>query len=210
MLESEGMIRVTRGSRGGAKVLLPPLRSIARDLGVYLQMRDVELGDLYAALLTYEPVAARSIARRRDPAALSALAQCVAAQEFSTHDREAYNAHERRFRQLLLQWCGNEVIHAMGALLSEVYERSMRHATTDLSSPAWEAEHLTSGVAAKRRLVRLMADGQAVKAERAWRAYLTIYWRRVAAQVGRHRRVHAYSKDLPPPAPDAPGGGRDS
>jgi GntR family transcriptional regulator, transcriptional repressor for pyruvate dehydrogenase complex len=58
MLESEGMIRVTRGSRGGAKVLLPPLRSIARDMGVYLQMRDVELGDLYAALLTYEPVAA--------------------------------------------------------------------------------------------------------------------------------------------------------
>jgi len=201
LLESEGLIRVARGARGGGKVLLPRLNSVARSLGVYLQMRHAKLGDLYAALLTYEPIAARAIAVHRDPAALSALAQCAAAQEYSTHDRKAYGAHERQFRGLLLQLCGNEVIHAMGALLTEVHERTMQHVTEDIASPPWQAEHFASGVAAKHRLVKLMADGEAAKAERAWRAYLTVYWRRVAAHVGRNREVEIYSTNVPPPSP---------
>ena len=105
-----------------------------------------------------------------------------------THDRTAYGVHEQQFRRLLLQLCGNEVIHAIGALLTEVHERTMRHVTADIATPHWQGEHFASGVAAKHRLVKLMADGEAAKAERAWRAYLTVYWRRVAA--------HAYDLAL--------------
>lgn len=201
VLESEGLIRVARGARGGAKVLLPALDTISRYLGVYLQMREVKVADLYGALLSYEPMAARGVAQRRDPAALSALAQCVAAQEFSTHDRLAYAEHERTFRRVLLAHAGNEVIHLMGALLTDVYERSLRALTSGIGPVVWEAEHLASGVAAKQRLVKLMAEGRADAAERAWKAYLTTYWRRVSSHVGRNGTIKVYTADSPPPAP---------
>ena len=118
-----------------------------------------------------------------------------------THDRTAYGVHEQQFRRLLLQLCGNEVIHAIGALLTEVHERTMRHVTADIATPHWQGEHFASGVAAKHRLVKLMADGEAAKAERAWRAYLTVYWRRVAAHVGHNRGVEIYSKGRPRHSP---------
>jgi DNA-binding FadR family transcriptional regulator len=201
VLESEGLIRVARGARGGAKVLLPSLDAISRYLGIYLQMRQVRVSDLYGALLAYEPLAARSIAQRRDPAALSALAACVAAQQFSTHDREEYRKHEREFRHLLLAHSGNEVIRLMGSLLTEVYEKSLASITRDIGSVVWEVEHLTSGVVAKQRLMKLMADGEEEQAARAWKAYLFTYWRRVRSHVGQDVPIKFYSEHTPPPPP---------
>lgn len=203
VLESEGLIKVARGARGGARVQLPSLDTISRYLGVYLQMREVRMGDLYGALLSYEPLAARGVALRRDPQALSELAQCVAAQEYSAHDRAAYNRHERRFRHLLLTHSGNEVIHLMGNLLTEVYTRSMGHLTQRIGPQRWEADHLAAGVAAKQRLVRLMADGEADKAERAWKAYLLTYWRRVVSHIGKEETIKIYSDPVSPAAAGA-------
>jgi DNA-binding FadR family transcriptional regulator len=197
VLESEGLIRVARGARGGAKVLLPTLATISRYLGVYLQMRGVKLAELYSALQSYEPQAARAIATRRDQAALSALAQCVARQEFSTHDRAAFNTHEEEFRRLLLAHCGNEVIHLMGALLTDVYGRTTESLRSEIISTDTDVQDYSTSVGVKRRLIKLMADGDADKAELTWRTYLAVYWRRVSRRVGADKLISVYSSETP-------------
>ena len=210
ILESEGLIRVSRGARGGAKVLLPTYETIARHVGMHLQLRDVPLMDLFDVLLLYEPLAARMIALRRDPTALSELAQCAAAQEYSTHDREEFGDHERRFRRLLLKHSGNVVIDLMGSILSETYERALYVISRSIPDPAWQGQHLTSGVDAKKRLIKLMAEGDADGARRLWEIYLRVYWKRLRSHGGTDSNVTIHSLLDPPkppqlsaPAPDA-------
>jgi DNA-binding FadR family transcriptional regulator len=195
VLESEGLIKVTRGARGGAKILAPPIETISRYLGVYLQMRGVKLAELYAAMQAFEPLAVRAIATRRDPAALSALAQCVARQEFSTHDPDAFKANEAEFRRLLMQHSGNEVIHMMGELLADVYDLTMANVRSEIRAQDTDSDDRASGVSAMRRLVKLMAEGEAAKAEQAWTAYLAVYWRKVARHVGEDKRINVYAGD---------------
>jgi len=204
VLESEGLIRIARGARGGARVLRPELETAARHVGVYLQMRAITLQELFAARLTYEPAAAAAIAERRDPDALGALAQCAAAQEYSVHDRAAFNLHETAFRRLLLEHCGNAVLHLMGAVLEQVYAQHMLNVTRRAPHLDWEEEHLTDGAKAKARLVRLMAAGEPERARRAWETYIRIYWDRVAELVDRHSLIEVFAGDQPPPHPYPP------
>jgi DNA-binding FadR family transcriptional regulator len=204
VLESEGLIRVTRGARGGAKILPPSLATISRYLGVYLQMRGVKLAELYAAMQAFEPLAVRAIATRREPAALSALAQCVARQEFSTHDRVAFHASEAEFRRLLMEHSGNEVIHLMGDLLADVYGLTMAKLSSEIFVSATDSEDYAAALTAKRRLMKLMAEGDTAKAEHVWSAYLAAYWRKVARHVGVDKRINVYAGDEAAPEADDP------
>ena len=197
VLETEGLIRIARGARGGAKVLLPDLDGVSRSMGAYLQMRGATLAELFAARLTYEPAAAAALAAKADPEALSALAQCVAAQEFSVHDRVAFNRHETRFRGLLLEYCGNAVLALMGGLLEEVFQRHMANLSRRLPPLDWGVGHLTDGVVAKQKLVRLMAASDAAATERAWAAYIRRYWDRVSAHVGADSPIEFVSPPHP-------------
>lgn len=204
LLESEGLIRVSRGARGGAKVLMPNIEPISRYAGLYCQMRGVTLDELFEARRTYEPHAARAIALARDSAVLGALAQCVAGQEYSVHDRVAFNTHEAVFRQLLLEHCGNTVLQMMGAMLESVFNRHMRNVALRLPALEHEADDLKAGVAAKQTLIKLMAKGDGDGAARAWDVYIRTYWQRVRENVGGGNPIEVYSVDFPPPDPAAP------
>lgn len=201
VLEAEGLIKIARGSRGGAKVLLPEPNGVARSVGVYLQMRGVTLAELFEARLTYEPAAAAAIAARQDQAALGALAQCAAAQEYSVHDRAAFNRLEASFRGLLLEHCGNAVIHLTGAMLEDVFSQHMRNLSRRVPPLEWEVEHFTSGVSAKRKLIKQMAAGDAAAAKLTWETYIRVYWDRVAQHVGSDSPIEIYAGDNPPPNP---------
>jgi len=201
ILESEGLIRVGRGARGGARVLAPAPQWIARHVGIFLQLQPTPLNDLYAARLAYEPLAARAIAERRDQVALGALAQIAAAQAFSIHDRQGYHAHDAAFRQVLVAHSGNAVIQLIGSVLEDVLRRHNQHYARRNAPVDWQAAHFSDGVKHKRRLVQLMADGDAEGAERAWANYIRTHWRRLAMRVGDDSMIEVYAADDPPPDP---------
>ncbi len=60
ILESESLLTVTRGSRGGPRIHLPNPRHAARHFGLVLQSRGTTLGDIYQARLLIEPSCART------------------------------------------------------------------------------------------------------------------------------------------------------
>jgi GntR family transcriptional regulator, transcriptional repressor for pyruvate dehydrogenase complex len=68
ILETEGLVTVRRGNVGGAEVHRPDESSAAYHLGLALQGRRVNLGDLAAGLRLLEPLCAAECARRSDRA----------------------------------------------------------------------------------------------------------------------------------------------
>jgi DNA-binding FadR family transcriptional regulator len=201
VLESEGLIKVARGPRGGAKVLMPEVEPVARWVGVYLQMRKAPFEALMEARKTYEPGAAAAIALRRDQAALSALAQCASAQEFSVHDRAVFHQYEFEFTRRLIQYSGNPILQLIGDLLNDVYERGLRTLSRQVPSMDFEVEHLKSGVEGKQRLIRHIANGDAERAERTWKTYISIFEERLFGFVPRDSLIQIYAEDEPPPGP---------
>src|ERR1700722_2647023 len=71
ILESEGLITVRRGARGGARVQEPSTDVAARYAGFVLQHRGVTLDDVLDARLIVEAPAARMLAGRRDRVSLA-------------------------------------------------------------------------------------------------------------------------------------------
>jgi GntR family transcriptional regulator, transcriptional repressor for pyruvate dehydrogenase complex len=67
VLESESLIVVRRGSRGGVLVSSPQTSVAARDFGLLLQMSGATLADVYEARRVLEPAAVRMLAERRTP-----------------------------------------------------------------------------------------------------------------------------------------------
>jgi DNA-binding FadR family transcriptional regulator len=201
VLESEGLIKVTRGPRGGAKVLMPPAEPLTRYVGILLQMQHVPIEAYFQMRGIYEPAAVRAIATRSDQAALGALAQCAHAQEFAVHDRPAFNEHERKFRRTLIEYSGNPILILMGSILEDLYDRYILNASRREPTLDFATEHLDSGIKAKQRLVKLMAAGDADRAASAWETYISVSWQRFAALVGDTSLFEIFSDDDPPPDP---------
>src|SRR5947208_1536000 len=65
VLESEALITVRRGSRGGARIEVPTGDVAARHAGLLLQVRGTTLGDVYRARMIVEPPAAGMLAGRK-------------------------------------------------------------------------------------------------------------------------------------------------
>ncbi|MGA8251891.1 MAG: GntR family transcriptional regulator, partial [Mycobacterium sp.] len=68
ILETEGLVSVRRGNRGGAVVHAPAKTSTAYMLGLLLQSESVAVADLGFALQELEPACAALAARRPDRA----------------------------------------------------------------------------------------------------------------------------------------------
>src|SRR4029450_11176652 len=65
ILESEGLIEVRRGARGGARVRRPEDDVVARYAGLLLQYRGTTVSDVFDARARLEAPAARMLASRR-------------------------------------------------------------------------------------------------------------------------------------------------
>src|SRR5215211_4889016 len=79
VLESEALISVRRGARGGARVHTPNGDVAARYAGLVLQFRGATLADVYAARSAIELPAVRRLAQHHDAAAIRMLEDNLAA-----------------------------------------------------------------------------------------------------------------------------------
>jgi DNA-binding FadR family transcriptional regulator len=77
ILESDGLLRIVRGARGGAEVLDLDVVALARRAGLYLQLQGADLADLRAARSFIDPGAVALAAARRHPDDIAALRACV-------------------------------------------------------------------------------------------------------------------------------------
>lgn len=123
ILESESLIEVRRGVRGGARVRLPDPRAIARSTALLLQLRGTTLSDVLEARAAIEPIAARLVAERHSPEVLAILREYHQAELDDSLDARTRIARSWRFHNAIVEGCGNTSLSVLIGVLSTIIDQ---------------------------------------------------------------------------------------
>lgn len=178
ILESESLIVVRRGSRGGVLVSSPETSVAARDFGLLLQMSGTTLADVYAARRVFEPAAAEMLAGRATPADVADLRSAAGALAVLVNegtegaDFGEWSAATFRFHDLILERAGNTTLMLFGAVLRDVITRHMARAVSRASDIAVIEKQFKQTIRVFTKFTALVESGDAVEARDFWAAHM--------------------------------------
>jgi GntR family transcriptional regulator, transcriptional repressor for pyruvate dehydrogenase complex len=173
VLESEALISVRRGARGGARVHTPDGDVAARYAGLVLQFRRTTLADVYAGRRAIELAALSTLASKKPSAkVLEPLERNLEEMEAHADDPAKLILVQEEFHRLLVDAAGNqtlsifeEMIHHIIELHGEAYVAQTRHEPG--AGRAAKAGRLTH-----YRLLELLRAGKGNDALDLWRRHL--------------------------------------
>jgi DNA-binding FadR family transcriptional regulator len=174
ILESEGLIRVSRGARGGARVTKPDAAIVARAAGIALQAAGVTIRDLYEARKLIEPPAARLAAERRPKMAAKVLRAHVEHEFEVATDRLEVTQAIAEFHRLLMEQCGNGTLAMLAVALEDVFERALFTSQVQLRAAAHKDafERIRYGLRSHLKLVDLIEAGDGEGAAAHWTTHM--------------------------------------
>lgn len=170
ILETEGLVSVRRGNRGGAVVHAPAKTSAAYMLGLLLQSESVEIGDLGMALQELEPACAALAAQRPDRAdtLVPELKQVNDSMAENLDDGRLFTEIGREFHDLIVRGCGNHTIIAVVGSLETLWSSHERQ-WADESAARGTYPSLTQRRAVLNthiKLAEMIAEGDVDRARR--------------------------------------------
>ncbi len=173
LLESESLITISRGKHGGARVSTIDLGAVARQVGVFLQVRGTTLQDVWLARTIIEPPAAGMLAVHHDPTALAELEANIAqAKEAARTDLIRYADLSAEFSLLITRHCGNRTIDLLASLIFDIIRRQHEDVTERTITRASVDKLRQESIRSREHAVQLMRSGDAAAAERFWREHL--------------------------------------
>jgi DNA-binding FadR family transcriptional regulator len=182
ILETEGLIRVVRGLRGGVVVREPDHRMTARTAALILQARNVPLADVFDARCMLEPVAAKAIAQsRRRKAAVAELSRLIAEEEAAIEDPDAFGRANARFHERLVALAGNQTLSIVAEMLNEIVARAVA-AVSRADNIVGSLPTRRRGIRSQQHLLALMEAGDGGAAEEHWRAHMAVVSRVMLGQ----------------------------
>jgi DNA-binding FadR family transcriptional regulator len=173
ILESEGLVTVARGARGGARISSPNFEMIQRAFSITLQAQQVTIGDVYEMYTLFEPPAARLVAERHSEAAVPLLRAIVEKEMSLVNDRFSVIPVMALFHRTLIEMAGNKtlmVIHqALRALSDAHMSLAQRRSQVD---PKYSERQLRFGFKSHARLIDLIEAKDGPGAEAHWRNHM--------------------------------------
>jgi GntR family transcriptional regulator, transcriptional repressor for pyruvate dehydrogenase complex len=122
ILETEGLLTVRRGKRGGTVINSPTPETAAYHMGLLMHADAVSVTDLAAARNLIEPLCAEQAARRDDHAEVGAsLRACNARAEAVLHDEAAFTDAAVQFHEALVDAAGNHTLRVIAGMLESVW-----------------------------------------------------------------------------------------
>ena len=172
VLESESLISIRRGARGGARVQLPNGNVAASYAGLVLEYRGATLQDVYDARTYIEAPCAALLAERRTPQDLARLNEAVAQARRLMDDPQAFIRAHMEFHALVVELAGNETLAVLNGMVRHIIElANWSHVDLDAGSPD-NVRANKRGFRAHVRLVELVTAQEAAEAEALWRLHL--------------------------------------
>ena len=191
ILESENLLKVVRGARGGASVISPSYDMIARAAGITLQSKGVTVADLYEMRTLVEPPAARLVAERNSEEAARLLKAQLDLEYSLIHDRPAIALAIARFHQLLIELSGNQTLTMIAHALLQLVERhqEIAHLNEPVSDEAQLERRTRFGLKSHAKLIEHIERGDGEGAEQHWRAHMRAAGEFWLSAVGRNALV---------------------
>jgi len=179
ILETERLIVVRPGSRGGAQVVAPDLTVASRWVGLLLQLQGVTIDDVYEARQVAEPVCAGLLAHVRTEQDLADLAAVIAAIESAIEGRDGaapdpaqWSRLTHRFHELIMQRSGNKTLALQAAVLHDIIATHTELQVSRNFDRAASPERFRRAVRAYKKLLALIEAHDADGAQRLWRSHM--------------------------------------
>jgi DNA-binding FadR family transcriptional regulator len=182
ILETEGLVEVRRGVGGGARVRQPSISDAAKTMGVYLQIGDVPVLDIWAAR---DRIIAAAIQRLAEADLdLSAFEHAVGTLQDSVGDLVAFNDRLLDVGEAAVRLAGNATEHVLVAALRHIIEEQVARARQRIESvEGYEYALREQGAIAEawQRLFGHLRSGNGVGARRAYEEHAGELRRNVGA-----------------------------
>ncbi|MDQ4419260.1 GntR family transcriptional regulator [Sphingobium sp. DEHP117] len=172
ILEWEGMIEVSRGARGGARVTSGWGDLVSRAMGIALQTRHATLAHIHEVRSLIEPPAARLAAERNSEAAADALGELMQEQWWAWSDAHAIAEIISAFHQTLLQQCGNPTLEVFGVALQGIVAKNIEMSGRADNRASHVLPKPKTAYRSQERLVSLIRAGDSEGAENHWRKHM--------------------------------------
>ncbi|MCU1602240.1 MAG: FadR family transcriptional regulator [Frankiales bacterium] len=196
ILETEGLISVRRGARGGAQVMKPDLSVAARYVGLLLQVQGTTIEDVYEARMVAEPYCARLLAKRRTKQDLTDLRDCVAelravvdAGTEQVPDPLKWSGLTYAFHELLMQRAGNNTLAVQGGVLQDIVHTHLDLTVSRNFRQAGTAERFRRTIRSYTKLIDLVEAKDADAAEAHWRTHMEVAGKALLGEDIKSKRV---------------------
>ncbi len=176
VLESEGLLQLGRGARSGAAILAPSIERAARYGALYLTTQGTTIGDIHHVRTLLEPTLAAQHAAAAKKHVIRSLLDCVAEQEAALAERDYTRAVTavNDFHGQLVQYSSNNALKLLAGMLQEIsvniYPLMTLNGSRGDQQLVYRRTQQSSEAHAK--LIKLIAAGKALEAERFWREYM--------------------------------------
>jgi GntR family transcriptional regulator, transcriptional repressor for pyruvate dehydrogenase complex len=168
VLESESLIKVERGVRGGARVHRPRRETLARYAGLILEYEGVTLKDVYDARITIETPMVVQLAKDQNEAVIAELEEIVN-REAQLKGTEAIDARTD-FHAAIARLSGNKTLQMINEMLHHIIEKGNRSLQPSTGPRAEQAARRSSKT--HRMVLDLIKAGDADKAGELWSRHL--------------------------------------
>ena len=211
ILESESLVVVKRGSRGGIEVSVPRIETAAHYAGLLLEYSQATLGDVFRAACAIEAPCAAMLARSRTAADLQRLRDVVAAERSARGDAEELLSLQNQFHRLLIDLVGNTTLRVLSDVLRHIIEVATQKYLTSPASARGGANSRVGGrYSGAREAGRIDREEGCREGRSAVAAANPRHWRAIAAQRRRGVRdrptgvaaVTRRAAPAPSPSPD--------
>lgn len=171
ILESEAIITVLRGARGGGRVLEPDGSVAARYMGILLQYQGTPLTDVYQARTEIEVSAVGMLGGAKRKSAVRTLEELATEAEGLLGDDDGFAAQDLKIHFAIVEATGSTTLAELSRMLFHIIEA--HNALYIASHPRGFSTAVNKQAQrAYVRLVKLLSDGDIEAAQRHWRRHL--------------------------------------
>jgi GntR family transcriptional regulator, transcriptional repressor for pyruvate dehydrogenase complex len=169
VLESESLIVVQRGVRGGARVTRPRRETLARYAGLILEYEGVTLKDVYHARVTLETPLVIQLAKDQNPAVIAELEQIVEREAELQPGNETID-QLTDFHAAIARLSGNKTLQIVSDMLHHIIETANRSLQPTKGTRAEQA--VNRSVKTHRMVLDMIKAGEAEQAGELWKKHL--------------------------------------
>lgn len=171
ILETESLIRIQRGMRGGAVVQVPDSDVAAQVAGLLLQSRGTSIRDVFDARSTIEPPLAGLVAAKATDDDLHVVREALRLEEEAV-DVVELTRQQTRFHLTVAELSGNNTLSMVCTMLHHIVERAtVDRVHVSVGTPEQE-QGTADGTKAHRKLVDLIEAGDSEGAVELWKRHI--------------------------------------